>query len=596
LKKGEATLAVLGGKGQSAVERRLFMTDVSDPSMPVTVRNKVELAAWLDTQPRDVCVSISVRAALRALPLVVAPVFLPEDHAVADLLWSWVSALFRISALAWVAAKYPANEQNLYSKALSARDAIHSLPGFKFDTSHLVAYTADAVVGALATAYDRNGIVSFHASDALNMPLLREPFVAANYTFDEQLTAALQDANFLVAGGHAGALAEEPLWWEDQPQWVSESWTELRTHLPNDENWNVWTQWYDYRLIGHAWRGKEREFIFATVPIEKWQEGRAAANKWIADQLTKYEPELSSEGAIPAQVAAATQFTSAEGPIDVIPDPPESDPKRVDDQHTHYEEMRFHALDLNRIGPNLLGGIERQVARLIGALPDDFNKVSITRLWHRANGLRETLAEHDAARKRGEGVKDREPDPAELAGVVVASLRAFVESFNIFIVGDAKGLELERNRLGPGERDRDENALAAIAAVVADLPSVPDLATQATRETLEEQLAAGRSAPEGTLGDKDVALARDTNSNFVIALLRKTWSAIRAEPAFGWKGIREGGYREIGKIVTTTVINQWPQIFDFVRRHAAELTTFVQTVWNAPGLTQIIEFIKHLFV
>jgi hypothetical protein len=309
--------------------------------------------------------------------------------------------------------------------------------------------------------------------------------------------------------------------------------------------------------------------------------------------------DLPPEASIPDQVSAATQFTSGDGPIDVIPDPPKSDPERNDEQREHYEEMRAHALDLSGVGANLLGGFVNSAARLVEVLPEDYEKISVVRLWHRANGLREILAAHDVAQERWNSANDREPDPAELPLAVVAPLRAFVASFNIFIIGDAKGLDLERKSLGPGERERDEAALKAIQPMVADLPSAPEVATTAARQMLDEQLEAGKNAPEGALGDKDVALARDTSGNFVVAMLRKVYGAAKAKILTVGGGVLvaggllcKGAVTEVGKKI---IDDNWPQIVEFVHRHLAELTAFIHNAFNAPGLTQMIEFIRNLF-
>ena len=309
--------------------------------------------------------------------------------------------------------------------------------------------------------------------------------------------------------------------------------------------------------------------------------------------------ELPPEDSIPGQISAATQFTSGEGPIDVRADPPESDLQREAEQRVTYEEMRAHARELAGVGSNLLGGLATRVAQVVEALPEEFGEVSIRRLWLRANGLREILAAHDMALKRREGVKDPEPDAAELPLSVAASLRAFVASFNIFIAGDASGLALDRQSLSPGDRERDEAALKAIQPMIADLPSAPEVATAAARQMLDEQLGAGKNAPEGALGDKDVALAHGTSGNFVVAMLRKAYGAAKAKILTVGGGVLVGGgllcKGAVTEAGTKIVEENWPQIVEFVHRHAPELTTFVEKVWNAPGLVQIIEVIKSLF-
>jgi hypothetical protein len=63
---------------------------------------------------------------------------------------------------------------------------------------------------------------------------------------------------------------------------------QVRTHsgrdlvsvLPEGENWDVWSDWYEALIRGAPLR-EEIEIIYATVPEEKWNESPAAANAWI---------------------------------------------------------------------------------------------------------------------------------------------------------------------------------------------------------------------------------------------------------------------------------------------------------------------------
>jgi hypothetical protein len=63
-----------------------------------------------------------------------------------------------------------------------------------------------------------------------------------------------------------------------------------------------------------------------------------------------------------------------------------------------------------------------------------------------------------------------EPDPARLAPLVAETLRDVVHTWNIFIVGDPVGRELDEIRVGPQDLDVAKQVIAAAAPVVEALP------------------------------------------------------------------------------------------------------------------------------
>ncbi len=88
-----------------------------------------------------------------------------------------------------------------------------------------------------------------------------------------------------------------------------------------NENWQVWIDWYEDRLDGRAY-GEAKEFIFATVPEAEWEKGPAAANKWIADELAKLEPKPPSLPQPVANVPSIFTFgENAAGQIGIVAGP-----------------------------------------------------------------------------------------------------------------------------------------------------------------------------------------------------------------------------------------------------------------------------------
>jgi hypothetical protein len=302
------------------------------------------------------------------------------------------------------------------------------------------------------------------------------------------------------------------------------------------------------------------------------------------------EGQLSN---LPAQVFAAAQFSeSGAAPIDIVRDPASSDPSEAEDQREHYAEARRKALDLQALGGNFLGDdLQRRVAGLLEVMSDDMGTLSIVRLWHRANSLRERLADHDQALER-QGPSG-EPDPAILAYAAAGPLRDFVKSYNIFIIGDAKGRELDRKSLGPGERERGEAAIAAMEPVISALRSMPDVATEAVPEILQEQSDAAKAAPKSLAGDQDVALARDSIWNFIRTAIRFAFRGMKDEVGVVTStGVREKVYAGVilGALGAPAY---WSAVANFIAERADAIKAFALLVYNNPSIPQMIDAIAN---
>jgi hypothetical protein len=116
-----------------------------------------------------------------------------------------------------------------------------------------------------------------------------------------------------------------------------------------------------------------------------------------------------------------------------------------------------------------------------------------------------------------------------LTSTVAEKLSDLVETFNVFIVGDPIGRELDEVRLGPQERQITRAAVDAAMPVVEAVGASEGLATAAAVEALTEQVEAARVAPADVVGDQAVTLSRNTSSNFVITLLRSAYVWLKGE-------------------------------------------------------------------
>jgi hypothetical protein len=331
----------------------------------------------------------------------------------------------------------------------------------------------------------------------------------------------------------------------------------------------------------------------------------AVVNTWIMRQFDRLEDQSISEGepagaapdtqsgalsgspdveVIPLQARAASQFAlTVDGRIDLARDTPGHSPLADAIQREQYLEVRHKALGLEGLGHNQLGDISGSVGRFIEAVPPRVEAASITRLWSRGNTLRRRLdANDDAIADAG--------DPARLSPLVAEMLRDLVETYNVFIIGDPKGRELDQVRLGPLERSAVKAIVEAALPIVEALRVSEGIATADAVSALVEQSEAAKTTAVGTNGDQAVALASKTSGNFVVELLRAAYAPIRkmkAEPGFVWKEVRAGAYRAMG----ADIYNHYPQIIAFILANVDGLQAFVARAFDNPALIRIIELI-----
>ena len=300
------------------------------------------------------------------------------------------------------------------------------------------------------------------------------------------------------------------------------------------------------------------------------------------------------------QERAATQFRAdAQGRIDVVKIPPSSDEL----QRLHYDELRHKALALVALG-QMLGDLALPADRFLEALPERIEEASVDKLWSRGNTLRRRHDAHVGAIENNLG-----PNPARLDDFVAATLGDLVDSFNVYVLGDRRALELDSARLGPQDREAVRK-IAALAAPIAHAASEPQSpTTRAAQVALTEQVAAAIDAPDDINGDQAADLARKTTGNFVSELLRRAYApiaklggGIKKEAMFAQKEFRAGLYRAPGTAafagLSVAAYAYWPEISAFVVRNADALKDFVTAAFHNPKLVEIIDWIvqaaKHL--
>jgi len=103
-------------------------------------------------------------------------------------------------------------------------------------------------------------------------------------------SAAAADAELVDKGVSAADLSGQPLWLNGTPKWAQDQWSQLKQALLKDnQDWNVWTDWYRDRLEGLPAIGA-LELARVMIADEIWNKGPRAVNAEIARLIKKYSP------------------------------------------------------------------------------------------------------------------------------------------------------------------------------------------------------------------------------------------------------------------------------------------------------------------
>jgi len=487
------------------------------------------LQAWLLKQKPELSVAIAARAALRVLPTILSPNLpgsaLPKDPSVGEL----VAQLFRAVAIARAAGRYPARASELQGAAAvravarartraaaRARDsfAARADNDFAADAVVFAARAANAlVIGASeAPAYDlaadaaeaaAAGAASY-ASGLLSADFVDDAALAARALrltalADEGSSAGADiwraissDVQMIESTRSAGSL-ESPLWPDGVPKWAVDALARVRAALPDDQDWDVWFDWYEARLQG-VWRKQDYEFVFATVPTEVWDKGAAAANRWIKEHLP---PDADEPDLLRQQAAPFSFRLTKDGKIAVAPE----DARAIDSEAARdfYDEAR-------RKAGALKGRLERAQAdsRLITdlALFDDRlgARIEDIRPGLLLSSLRSLESDHRAYDTE-EGRKEHAPELIAMLDDLAGTVRDFVSQYPKArdIIANQLALEMteEPDRLRKVEAANDELAGAAEFHPMLVAPEVPAALREPAQSTATARTTKDRAFQAG---------------------------------------------------------------------------------------------------
>lgn len=462
------------------------MDEVAKGNAP-EFRTREEIAEWLEGKPREWSFALAAQAALRLLPLVSRA--LPSRNADGERLQRFlqlISAVFQCTAIGRVATKYPPRRIDAASAAFAAFSAASAAKAYARpdDTDDAFALTFAATLAAFAANAVNAANAFAHVDDFAD---------AGDASAWEALTA---DARFLAAGGAPSALAVEPLWREHTPQRIEAAWAQLRRALPEGEHWEVWINWYEAQRIKSRWNEK-KEFIYASVPLEVWEQGHVAANTWIFEELQKLKrkkPRREDRGRddhdLIEQSPAPTSFRIVGDKIDAAQETADSIDETI--ASAFYDEAKRKARELRerleraQADKRLQTNLALLEARLGGSLAD----VNVGHLLPSLYSLERDFNVYNSE----DGRKEHSLELIAALGDAAGAVRDFVSLFPKVRLIEAEALALRIVQRPETQDEIAEQGRRAIAAA-SESPHVTPAAASAVQDT-EKSVTIARDADE----------------------------------------------------------------------------------------------------
>ena len=548
--------------------------------------------------PREFVAVIGTRAALRALPMLVRDFNGNIPHEFTLILLRSLRALSTASA----GATWPRRVSEIWEIAAIAEPSVQAAGSIAERGRHILA-------GRLCPAF-ADTLRLFAHLPAYILHSANATTASAEIVGAGSWEAVSWDAHQLpvewTGAGSAALLAAglhvRPLWPKGSPSQASRAWSDLKNALPADEDWWVWTRWYEDHLAGRP-PNQSLDFARVTIPEEDWERGPKHVNGIIA-KLTDARtltprnppalvPDANGDSTIPDGQRLLDQVSILDGSIDhPIPDLPALLPSPVNfrfrDGALHTEEPSTSQLPdfrersvqeawraLATILSDLLDDptgrnnptLQRVLNACRGALGKSFDGIQPILLGVHASRLREL------ARRADEILL---PDAAAELTVLSSQLALFLEKFP-----DWRDYAKRSSQAFGTPEAEDRAAREGAAALAAIKQASPNIIAPEGKQALEQ-------LQEAAITD---AVADSQNATSPIA--RRSWlravhNALRILFADVLASTREGLRTGIKAFATSATV-------EALRAAAQYLSAMGRALPNEFGwLSRLVAYLQNL--
>lgn len=271
------------------------------------LENPTDVEIWLKDQSREVSIAVASRAAMRVFPLIVRAT--PSRGSS-----TWETGIllrtFRTMAVSWAAASYLNHDNDLRVYALDAANAGHAA------TVPIQSTYPSSAHAATAAAHAADAAASSDAGVGASYALANVTYAATATDAVKHASAFDDDTIVIESGETTPVLCRLPLWSSTKPIWFVEYWQNLQKILSSegleDENWQVWTNWFNARING-APANEKLELARATIEDEIWQQGPKVVNAHIQGLIDQFTTKLKQNSLGNTWIETGTSFTINKG-------------------------------------------------------------------------------------------------------------------------------------------------------------------------------------------------------------------------------------------------------------------------------------------
>jgi len=266
--------------------------------------NVEDLQKWLETRSPEEAMALASRSALRAVPYLNGFLIGQMDRRREIIL-----PLFRGIAVATSARRRISEIANAALSAVLFADPVVRSSGFGLSAEFAARSALSATLSAARSDTLSAAEAAAHSADATAR------FIAWK--------AISQDVDAI----ENGTINTRTLWYDTIPRDVAEHWSSLRIALLSieDEDWGVWTEWYEAHLFGDP-PDISLEHARALIPNVIWKKGPKVTNAEIRRLMNEHA--MRKRGEAEEQVSPSPVITG--GKLDAVPNPaidiPDDDP------------------------------------------------------------------------------------------------------------------------------------------------------------------------------------------------------------------------------------------------------------------------------